>query len=356
MTGKPAKRSRSVFKVLKREHGGRREKGGLLVVHDGLEGGTHRDLGLAVADIAAEQAVHRRGRLHVLLDVGDGADLIGRRLVREGALELLLPVGVWREGMSRHGLALGVQLQELLGHVAHGLFDAGLRFFPGRAAKAVERGTRAAGVFLDEVQPFDRNEELVFAGVAQLEKLLRRLTRAGHAELLEADELPDAMVDMDDEIAHLEVAKIREKRSGETVPLVARAAFLFEDVRLGVHLKARLQETESARKRADGHQHCRGARIFNPLDRHRDDFVLPQNLHDPFRAATAVGDKEDRVASLARLANLGDPFVDTAPELPRGLAGHMATIPVLAHRQLLEARRHTRASLELFPRHERLGG
>ena len=121
------------------------EKGGLLAVHDGLERGTHRHLGLAVAHIAAEQAVHRRRRLHVLLDVGDGVDLIGRRFVRERTLELLLPVGVWPEGMSRYGLALGVQFQELLGHVAHGLLDAGLRLLPGRAAEAVERRTRAAG-------------------------------------------------------------------------------------------------------------------------------------------------------------------------------------------------------------------
>ena len=105
--------------------------------------------------------------------------------------------------MSRHRLALRVQFQELLGHVAHGLLDAGLGFFPGRTAEAVERGARAAGVFLNQVQPFDRNEELVLAGVAQLEKLLRRFASTGQAELLEAHEFADAMVDMDDKIAHL---------------------------------------------------------------------------------------------------------------------------------------------------------
>ena len=30
-------------------------------VHHGLEGGAHRHLGLAVADVAAQQAIHRRG-------------------------------------------------------------------------------------------------------------------------------------------------------------------------------------------------------------------------------------------------------------------------------------------------------
>ena len=44
--------------VLEGEDGGGREDGDLLAVLHGLEGGAHGDLGLAVADIAAEQAVH----------------------------------------------------------------------------------------------------------------------------------------------------------------------------------------------------------------------------------------------------------------------------------------------------------
>ena len=57
--------------VLEREHGRRREDRDLLAVHHRLERGAHRHFGLAVADVAAEQAVHRRRRLHVALDVGD---------------------------------------------------------------------------------------------------------------------------------------------------------------------------------------------------------------------------------------------------------------------------------------------
>ncbi len=53
------------FEVLEGEHGGRREHRHLLVVADGLERRAHGDFGLAVADVAAEQAVHRRGGLHV---------------------------------------------------------------------------------------------------------------------------------------------------------------------------------------------------------------------------------------------------------------------------------------------------
>ena len=60
------------LQVLEREDRGRREDRHLLAVHHGLERGAHRDFGLAVADVAAEQAIHRRRRFHVALDVGDG--------------------------------------------------------------------------------------------------------------------------------------------------------------------------------------------------------------------------------------------------------------------------------------------
>ena len=53
------------LRVLEGEHGRRREEGDLLAFHHRLERGAHRDFGLAVPDVAAEQAVHRRRRLHV---------------------------------------------------------------------------------------------------------------------------------------------------------------------------------------------------------------------------------------------------------------------------------------------------
>ena len=49
-------------------------------------------------------------------------------------------------------------------------------------------GLRAAGVFLNEVEPLDRDEELVVAVIAQLEKLLHDVAVADR-DLLQADEL-----------------------------------------------------------------------------------------------------------------------------------------------------------------------
>ena len=53
------------LQVLERQHRRRREKRHLLAVHHRLERGAHRHFGLAVADVAAEQPIHRRRRLHV---------------------------------------------------------------------------------------------------------------------------------------------------------------------------------------------------------------------------------------------------------------------------------------------------
>ena len=158
--------------MLERQHGRRREEGDLLAVHDCLEGGAHRDLGFSVADVAAQETVHGRRRLHVALDVAGGGLLIRGQLVLERVLELLLPVRVAGEGVARHGAARGVELEQLLRHVAHRFLDSGLRALPRRAAQPVDRRLRRAGVLLHEVEALDRHEQLVVARVAQLEELL----------------------------------------------------------------------------------------------------------------------------------------------------------------------------------------
>ena len=68
----------------------------LLAVAGRLERGAQRDLGLAVADVAADQPVHRALGLHVGLGLLDRLELVVGLAVRERALELELPVGVLR--------------------------------------------------------------------------------------------------------------------------------------------------------------------------------------------------------------------------------------------------------------------
>ena len=70
------------------------EHGHLLAVLDGLERGPHGDLGLAEADIAANESVHRGGRLHVCFYVGYGLGLVRGFVVEKGVFHFGLPRGV----------------------------------------------------------------------------------------------------------------------------------------------------------------------------------------------------------------------------------------------------------------------
>ena len=107
--------------VLVGEQRGRHEDGDLLAVLHRLEGGPHGDLGLAEADVAADEAVHGPGPLHVGLDVVDGLGLVGRLLVGERLLHLRLPGRVGREGVPGGGHPPAVEDDELLGDLLDGL-------------------------------------------------------------------------------------------------------------------------------------------------------------------------------------------------------------------------------------------
>ena len=103
--------------MLEGEDGGRHENGDLLAREDGLEGGTEGHLGLAEADIAAEEAVHRDVVLHIPLDVADGTELAVGLDVGEGFLKFALAFVVGREGVARAAHPRGVEGDEILGHI-----------------------------------------------------------------------------------------------------------------------------------------------------------------------------------------------------------------------------------------------
>ena len=112
---------------------------------------------------------------------------------------------VGAEGIAGDRFARRVELEQLLRHVAHRLFDPAFGSFPRCAAEAIDGRPRGARVLLNEVQPLDRHEELVVAGVPQLEKFLHRVA---DADLLEADERPDSVVDMNDKVADLQIPQV----------------------------------------------------------------------------------------------------------------------------------------------------
>ncbi len=103
------------FEMLLREDGRGREDGDLLAFHHRLESGADRHLGFAETDVAADQAIHRTRRFHVVLRLGDGFELVGRFAKRKGMFELELPFRVGAESMTGLGFAFRLEGEHFAG-------------------------------------------------------------------------------------------------------------------------------------------------------------------------------------------------------------------------------------------------
>ena len=174
---------------------------------------------------------------------------------------------VRREGVARHRLPLRVQLEQFLGHVAHRLLDARLRLLPGRAAQPIERRSRASGVLLNEIEALDGDEQFVVSVISQLEKLLnvrsRRSRRTGAGgQLLQPDEFPDSVIDMDHEISDLQIAKVGEECSRKISTLLGSSTLFLEYVSLRIELEARVLEPETLRQIPSRNQDGRGVCVL----------------------------------------------------------------------------------------------
>ena len=116
------------------EDGGRHQNGDLLAVENRLEGRPQRNLRLAVAHVAADQAIHDAVALHVFLGVRNGPQLVVGLLKGEELLELLLPQLVFGKCIPLLALSRGIEPDQLLRYVVHVLANAGLRLRPLGAA------------------------------------------------------------------------------------------------------------------------------------------------------------------------------------------------------------------------------
>ena len=151
---------------------GRRQDRHLLAAVHGDERRAQRDLGLAEADVAAHQAVHRPRADHVLDHGVDGGALVGGFLEAEAGGEGLVVVRAEavREAFARG--AAGVQVQQLGGGVAHLLGGLAARLLPLAAAQPVQRRLFGAdaGVAADQVQLRHRHVERGLVGVFQVQE------------------------------------------------------------------------------------------------------------------------------------------------------------------------------------------
>ena len=173
---------------------------GLLARERGDERGAQRDFGLAVAHVAADEAVHRLALAQVVEAFGDGALLVFGLGPRKLRGEFVVKGGAYGERRRGAQGALGGGPDQRLGHVAQAVLHARLARLPRGPAEAVEGDVRrpAAAVARQHLDVLHRQVELVVAGVEQDEAVVRGVPGLdGFQPRVTAD----AVIDMHGEVA-----------------------------------------------------------------------------------------------------------------------------------------------------------
>ncbi len=160
--------------MLARKQRRRHDDGHLQAVHGGDEGGAQCHFGLAEADVAADEAVHRTARRQVAEHRFDAGVLVLRLLVREAGDELVIGALRWRHRRRLLEQAQGGDLDQLGGDLAQPLLEPGLARLPGDTAQLVELRVGFIGpVARQQLDVLDRQEQLVAAGIVQLQAIMR---------------------------------------------------------------------------------------------------------------------------------------------------------------------------------------
>jgi hypothetical protein len=299
--------------VLLGEDRGRHQHRHLAAVHHRQEGGPQRHLGLAVADVAADQAVHRLAAAHVAEHVVDRLLLVRRLLEREGRLELAeVAVGL-QVGVAGVDLAGGVDGEQLLGHGEDRLAGLLLHPIPAAAAEAVEGGHRALGadVLLHQADAVDRQVEAVAAGVLEVQVVA---LGAGDLQVAQAAIDADPVVEVDDEVLRLELAQALQQLRHRHPPR-RPPPDLAEDIRLGDDHQTLLGDAEAFAEMAEhdldagGAPALAGGRADDEIGErpgaHRGrDLVGLEQARQALRLRLGAGDEHHPLALVAPGAHL----------------------------------------------------
>ena len=193
-------------------------------------GRAQRHLGLAETDIAADQPIHGVTGREVRDRVVDRLDLVVGFGIGEARAELV--VGARRRHHDRRRLegALGRDLDQRIGHVAQAALEARLARLPCLPAQLVERRRGLArAVARQHLDVFDRHEEPIAVGIGEPEAIVRRAHGRYGFEPFVA---PDAVIDMDHEIARRELGCVRDDLLGLAPPALRARQTLPEYVLL----------------------------------------------------------------------------------------------------------------------------
>ena len=278
--------------VLRGEQGGRRQHGDLLAVLDRLEGGADRHLGLAEADVAAHQSVHRVRPLHVVLDGDDGRVLVGRLDVREGVLHLRLPRRIGPEGEALGVHPLLVQHHQLLGDLPDGRSDPALGLGEVGTAEAMQRRRLTTDVLTQRVDLVRRHVQPVVALVGD-EQIVALDTpdRPAHHALV----APDTVLEVHHVHARLEVLDQRHAvATGAGTPVGTAPA---GEIGLGDHRHTRGGHGDAVVQRRDHHVTAGAGEVDDRRVDHRQiEPVVEEHLVHSGRRAGGVGGDDDAVA------------------------------------------------------------
>ena len=204
------------LEMLAHQQRGRREDRHLLAGHRDHERRAQRHLGLAEADVAADQPVHRMARGEIVEHRLDRALLILGLVVGEARGELLVQAGRRHDQGALAHRPPGRDLDQLARDLADALLDLGLARLPAEPAQLVQLD-RAVGraVARQHVQVLDRHEQLVAALIDQAQAVVRR---AGEAERDQPVEAADAVVAMHHQIALAERCDLGDELVGAARP------------------------------------------------------------------------------------------------------------------------------------------
>ena len=207
--------------------------------HHDLTAGVHAfkrraqgDLGLAKAHVAAQQAVHGLGCLHVGLNVGDGLQLVARLVVGKALLHLDLLGRIGRAGDTGNRGASRIQIDQ----VKRQLFGVLARLVGGtRPVGGVEPGQArlvavGANIARDAVDLLERHVELVAIGIFQ-QKVVALL--AAHFLARNLAKERDAM-----RCVHHVVARLKGEGDLRNVDLAAAAGMV------GIHAGVEVGDRE----------------------------------------------------------------------------------------------------------------
>ena len=233
--------------MLLREDRRRTEHECLPIVERDRERRPHGDLGLAEADVAAHQPIHRPPGLEVLLDGLDRLQLVVRLAIRKRALEALEPVARQIEGLPNRLAALRVEREELPRELPDGRARAALEVLPRLATELRERrGLRVrADVARDLRDLLVRDVEPILAFEGEEEVVTGD---SGDVLRLEAEQAPDPVILVHDVVADTEVG---ERLESTAEPRVDPRGALAEDLRVRKQRDPEVSPHEAATSRAD---------------------------------------------------------------------------------------------------------